>query len=510
MNTLLISLQEDLDVPGLKSLHYILLKNGYNSALLHLPRFNFDNPAGMSNIGRFIRRNSPAFIGISLMSLEYYNACKLTAYLKSNFKSIPVIWGGAHPTFSLEMCVGHVDYACVGECENVILDIAKAVENGADLRAVNNICYKSSEGIIKNKLYPLVDDLDSIPAYDHLPVNSFIRGSGGDIVNLDRKNFRKYARYKGTTYSIMSSRGCPFSCSYCCNSYLANLYQTKKIRRRSVETIISELEKGVGDNPEIKCIIFQDDCFMSCDNDYLEDFCRLYKKRVKRPFHVRAIPIFVNQNKIKSLKEAGLSWINLGLQSGSDRVCGDIYKRKSLKDDFLKAAAIIKSFKIAPLYDVILDNPFEADEDRFHTVRTLAETPRPFYPQFFSLSFFPGTELHERAAKECPDAMDNILSKNYLVYRKSAINNIIRLSAFLGKRFIERIVYLYKDNKAGLRFKVTLYVANLFSSVILEPLAYFAIIRLSENNSFPRAVMALPNYFKQGVMRYLSQYRVKK
>ena len=110
-------------------------------------------------------------------------------------------------------------------------------------------------------LYPLIENLDEIPSYDHIPVNSFIQEKSGRIVLIDKKVFKKYARYRGTTYSIMSSRGCPFSCTYCCNNFISSLYQTKKVRRRSIKNIVFEREKAVNNNPEIECINFQDDCF---------------------------------------------------------------------------------------------------------------------------------------------------------------------------------------------------------------------------------------------------------
>ena len=85
MNNLLISIQKDLDVVGIKYLHYRLLKNGYNSFLLHLLDFNLKDDNALEDIGKFASETNPKFIGISLMSVEYYNARDLTVYLKKNF-----------------------------------------------------------------------------------------------------------------------------------------------------------------------------------------------------------------------------------------------------------------------------------------------------------------------------------------------------------------------------------------------------------------------------------------
>ena len=90
MDALLISLQRDIDVIGLKYLHYSLLKGGYKSSLLYLPAFSPDNKV-LEQIKKFVSRVNPKFIGISLMSLEFYDARNLTKYLKHNFKSIPIV-----------------------------------------------------------------------------------------------------------------------------------------------------------------------------------------------------------------------------------------------------------------------------------------------------------------------------------------------------------------------------------------------------------------------------------
>jgi len=155
MNILLISIQNDLDIIGLKYLHYYLLKNGYNSFLLYLPNFNSSDDNVFKNISKFVLEIDPIFIGISLISTEYYNARDLTIYLKNNFKSIPVIWGGVHPTISPEMCLDYADYVCIGEGERTILDLANAVNNNESVKTINNLCYIENDQIKKNMYNPL-------------------------------------------------------------------------------------------------------------------------------------------------------------------------------------------------------------------------------------------------------------------------------------------------------------------------------------------------------------------
>ena len=509
-NILLISIQNEFDLVSIKYLHYYLLKNGYNSSLLNLPKFNPEDGDALKNISEFIRETDPMFIGISLLSLEYYGVCRLTEYLKNHFKSIPVIWGGIHPTISPETCLDYADYVCVGEGEKTILDIANAFKNNESVKAINNLCYKEDGQIKRNKLYPLIENLDEISSGDQIPVHSFIQEANGQIVLIDKKVLRKYNRYKGTVYGVMSSRGCPFSCTYCSNNRISGLYETRKIRKRSVENLIMELEKAIKDNPEIKSFNFYDDCFLAYNEEYLKKFCKLYKEKIDKPLFVRTIPTYITRNKIEHLKDAGLSWISLGLQSGSDRVCKDVFKRKSLKADFLKAAAILKDFKIASLYDVILDNPFENEEDSFETIQTLTEAPKPFYIQMYSLNLYLGTELYELAKKECPEKIEDSLKKDCFMYQHTVINKMTRLSMVLSKKFMNKMVYQYKQNPESIKFRAVLFMVSLLSSIILEPVTYFRLIKLANGGSYFKTLLVIPSYLKEGLMLYLRQFKISK
>ena len=106
------------------------------------------------------------------MSEEYLQAKDLTISLKEEFESIPIIWGGIHPTISPEACLNYADYVCIGEGEQTILDIAKAMNKEETLEKINNICYFKNNKLIKNQLYPLITDLDAIPIFEHIPANS--------------------------------------------------------------------------------------------------------------------------------------------------------------------------------------------------------------------------------------------------------------------------------------------------------------------------------------------------
>ena len=509
MKVLLISFQKDMVTIGLKYIHYYLLNSGHQSSILYIPDYDFTDEKMHGEVKRFIQELNPGLIGFSLMSLECYQSADLTRRIKKYLPNVPIVWGGIHPTIDPEGSLEYCDYACIGEGEESMLDFANALEKKQSLQDIKNMAYKKDGTVIRNPLYPLCRELDKIPAFEHIPSNSFMYISKR-VMPLDVKIAKKMARHRALYYGIMASRGCPYSCTYCCNNIFQRLYEDKTIRRRSVENIILELEKAVKDHPYLKFINFQDDCFIACSNEYLEEFCKAYKQRINKPFIIRAIPAYINDQKLKMLKDAGVSWINLGLQSGSDRTNKDIFKRRSTSKIFLQAAQQIHDNQIAAFYDVIVDNPLENMDDQLATIETLMDTPKPFFPEFFSLTFYLGTEIREMALKDCPDKIDDPNSKDFFYYNTNRINQLIRMAAFLSKPKMNKLLNFYKENPSGFKFKFTLALLSLYTTLWLEPFCYFEVFRLSLGGSYLKTMVIIPHFFVEGVWRYLKQFESNK
>lgn len=206
ISVLLISQQKDIDLTGFKYLHYYLLKNNINSTLLFIPKTKKEN---FDSIKSFISKLNPVLIGFSLMSDSYLQTRELTKYIKDNFKT-KIIWGGIHPTIAPEQCLEYADFVCIGEGERTVLETVYAISNNKDPKQINNLCYLDGGKLIRNPLYPLITEIDSLPQGDHVPIASFVQESNGEIIALGKKMFAKYSRFKGKIYDVMSSRGARF------------------------------------------------------------------------------------------------------------------------------------------------------------------------------------------------------------------------------------------------------------------------------------------------------------
>jgi len=99
------------------------------------------------------------------------------------------------------------------------------------------------------------------------------------------------------------------------------------------------------------------------------------------------------------------------------------------------------------------------------------------------------------------------LEKDYLVYNKSALNALVRLSGILNKNIMKTLVYIYKRNPSGIAFRTLLGFSKFITLVYFEPIMYFRVIKLSQRGSVMKTLKVMPNYLKEGLMRYFIQFK---
>ncbi|MCK5427565.1 MAG: B12-binding domain-containing radical SAM protein, partial [Thermodesulfovibrionia bacterium] len=360
----------------------------------------------------------------------------LSRLLREKF-SVPIIWGGVHAVISPEECLKYADYVCCGEGERaVVLLLEHLRDKGNKIPSeIPNIWLNDNGKIIRRTLASPEANLDSLPFQEYLP-EYFFGFHKNKIYNFKQnpRLFRRYALYGGTCHMIITTRGCPFNCEYCANSYLANVYG-KKVRERSVGNCMEEL-KEVKKDPYVLYINFEDDCFFAHSKEWIQEFCTEYKKHIHLPFIVRAIPTMLDREKLFMLKRAGLSMVVMGVQSGSDRVNFEVYDRKVRFSTVRKAAEIISKSKAAPFYEMIVDNPYETENDEIETINSMASLKRPYIISLAHLTFFPGTPLTAKAIK------DNIADQDAYLYRymvkidKTYSNKLLGITPYIPRFLI--------------------------------------------------------------------------
>jgi radical SAM superfamily enzyme YgiQ (UPF0313 family) len=240
MKLLLISLQSNASLIGLKYIAANVRSSGYDVRILHVPGYleSTLDPA----LESFIRGYAPDLIGIGLMSIEFYPAKNMTRLLKKKF-DVPVIWGGLHVILKPYDCINYADYICSGEGESSVVALMQHIEkSGRSIPPdIPNIWVKHNSKVVKNDIVPETD-LDSLPVIEYMP-DYFYGYDAGRIYNYSENKglFRRSALYGATCHMMITTRGCPFYCGYCANAFTMKVFG-KKIRKRSVESCMEELK----------------------------------------------------------------------------------------------------------------------------------------------------------------------------------------------------------------------------------------------------------------------------
>lgn len=341
-------------------------------------------------VAKFVLDKKIDIVGISCMTGHYYAARSITRLIKSQSKGPLVIWGGVHPTTCAEECIigGGADLVFNASAEKSLEELL----SGTDPRDVTNIAFKSNEELINNysDIYIYPPDIMPFPDFefnDHFIIND------NQIKKLDDNLFRERYPWKGTHYYAITARGCPYHCAYCCNIYHGHF------KRKSVDYFIQELHYIEKKVPFFQTLSIQDDSIFMQNISWIEEFSEKYKREINKPLRAALMPRFAVPEKLEPLAAAGLTYVGIGLQ-GSSRLNREIYGRKETSESFLRAVDNYSRFGIAGRVDVIVDNPYEREDDLMEIARTLNEVPKPFPISVFTLTLFPGTKMARKAQED--------------------------------------------------------------------------------------------------------------
>ncbi|MCD4653038.1 B12-binding domain-containing radical SAM protein [bacterium] len=431
MNILLISVENTLVCFGIRMISAVLKRAGYDVSILFIPReFNdIEDLKELDLIADWVAGKEPDVIGISLMSSHWRRTLGIHEAIRKKV-DVPIIWGGIHPTISPEECIEYADMICVGEGEVPMLELIQAMEEGRPVTDIPNIWVRLEDGIIKNEPRIREDNLSDLPYPDHDDRTHTVRHNG-EFRSVDEDVWRSYIPGFMDTHYVMSSRGCPHNCTYCCNSALRQVSSGPYLRRRSPLHFVGGMIEIKKKFPNLKGFVFMDDSFFYGNRSWFEEFCDLYRKHINLPFFCWANPVAVTEERIEMLVPAGLVGVHVGLESGSIRVSRDIYQRKVTREQFYRCMEILHKHhkKIVDIrVDVITDNPYETEEDISETITVLSYLKKPFFVGIVSLIFYPRTLLEQWAVRDglVADGNDKLYEAEFFCYQPTMLNRLMR------------------------------------------------------------------------------------
>ncbi|MBF0284379.1 MAG: radical SAM protein [Magnetococcales bacterium] len=351
-------------------------------------------------------------VGLTVFTSQYRLAAQITDHLKSTTRQT-VLWGGIHAMIRPYECLQHADGLCMGEGEPLLEDLAQ----GKPFGEITGLWHRQGGSVVERGITPMARDVSALPFQDfsfenhwyvdpesgaHGPMTREVYAARSNRSYIDRDGvFRVY-------YKTMASRGCPYSCGYCNNSVMHDLYTNKHFRRRSVERFMAELEEVHRANPFIELIHLADDTFLNRSAREIQEFARLYKERIGLPMRALTTPTGITEEKLEALVDAGLCHLYMGIESGSPRAL-ERYRRPVSPERIMKAARLLNQFQgrlLTPKYDVICSDPLATDEETRENILFLTQIPRPRIFQYYTLGLFHGTlqrKLVEQAGLSIAD-----------------------------------------------------------------------------------------------------------
>jgi len=439
MKISLLSIYPDIQSFGLRTISACLKKEGHEVDLFFLTR-EFRERFLDKTMDDLIRLTKDSdLVGISLMSNFWDNAIQITKKIKANH-NIPVLWGGTHATVRPDECLDHADMVCIGESEEAVIELTRKMQKGEYYYDVKGMGFKTNEKKINNGHRPLPGSpgsmfktLDEIPSPDYDYKNHYTLNTTDFVLNkndgsITKMNLKHLASFDNV-YMTQPTRGCPFACTFCVNNATLAMYPHQKpIRKRSVEHLINELLHVKENLPFVEKIKFDDDAFFLHSLDDMKELAKQYKEKIKLPLMITgATPSTLRRDKLDVLVDAGLSEMRMGIQTAGERT-KVLYKRPHSNEEVEKAAIMVNDHKdkVTAWYDIILDSPWDTEEDSIETLMFLSKLPTPYKLTLFSLVFYPGTDLYKKAKADgiVKNDVDDIYRRHYHGCRPTYLNNL--------------------------------------------------------------------------------------
>jgi anaerobic magnesium-protoporphyrin IX monomethyl ester cyclase len=318
-----------------------------------------------------VRDEPPDLVGITCMTVEYPRAVEIARRIKQERADVSVMVGGAHVNAvgpgALEEGEGF-DYACVGEGEHLVCELADALEHDGDPSRIPGLISRRGDGLVVGPPRPPPNDYDALP----FPAWDLFR------------------RVK--TLPLITHRGCPFKCVFCSHN------SGFKPRYRTPANVLDEVEQ-ILERYRPTCIRVEDETFglhMGRTKAILEGIiARGFHQRVR--FSAQTRVDRVDEEFIRLLKTANFETLELGVETGNPEVLRKIKKGITL-EQVEYAVALAKAHGLKVWCKFILGHPDETHAEIRDTVDFIAKI-NPHQLSVSIMTPFPGTPIHEMALR---------------------------------------------------------------------------------------------------------------
>ncbi|MBS3159322.1 B12-binding domain-containing radical SAM protein [Candidatus Woesearchaeota archaeon] len=374
--------------------------------------------ANFHNVLEETTRFNPEIIGITSMTNDYKKVIDFAKEIKLSLNA-RIILGGVHISTLPESFQDCFDIAVIGEGEETFLEILQ----NKPLKDIKGILYWENGKIKKTEQRPLLN-INSLPIPDR---------------SIFHKNYFKPrplpTNKLGIRGTIISSRGCPFKCSFCSTS---NFW--KKPRYSSPERTVMEIEDLIK-NYNVEYIYIWDDLF-TLNKEKLKETINLIKKKgLKFQAQVQLRADSIDEELLELLKELNVVEVSFGLESGSQKILNHLKSNTTTVEQNKNAILLCKKHGFKTSAAIIFGSPYEKIEDLKETIKLIEFLYKNGVHDIspFVLTPFPGTKMWE-LAKERKKVSNNLNWDLLDLYSSNNAYNPLLLDEDVDKKEFRKLI----------------------------------------------------------------------
>ena len=317
----------------------------------------------------------PDIVGITVMSAKLHSAIKVAQILKGINPACTMVFGGSHATIAPDELLSFdaVDFVVRGEGEHTLLELCNKInQKNNDFTSINGLSFKYEGKVIHNPARALEKDINKFPFPDR-----------EDFLGIDQYSKDKIS-------SIVSSRGCPYDCTFCG----AKTTWTRKVRYRDVGSIIDEIIM-LKNKYMVPSYYFWDDSFTVNRKRTEELLDKIILNKIDLPWTCTTRADLLDDALIAKMKKAGCFSVDIGLETASDRMLRIIKKNTTMKI-CRNAFSLLDKHNMNYGVFLMVGFPDETEEDILKTIE-YAKNSTAIFLCLSTFTPYPGCESYEKA-----------------------------------------------------------------------------------------------------------------
>lgn len=358
---------------GLAYLHAVLEKEGYE---IRTRSYNNSDPAASAVAMRAeLAEFRPDFYLVQVFTMNRVESFKAIETARSILPGVRIVAGGVHASIYPSQLLDNfpLDAVVIGEGEATIVELLSALTDNSDLAKVKGIAYRRDGVSVITPPRPLIEDLDSLPFPRH---DLFIKPEP--------------LREMGC---ILTSRGCPYRCSFCCLHTISK----RRFRTRSVKNVVDEIAYIAENFPQIKVLQLADDTFTLNQQRAIEICREIIRRGIKMRFLCSARIRPASPELFEIMEKAGFEGIGFGLETGSEKLLRSIHKNIT-REDVVETFKMLKGRNMKIATYLMVGFPGEDEGTVSETIDLIKKLQKIKYFEFAGVArlwVYPNTEVYD-------------------------------------------------------------------------------------------------------------------